>query len=211
MHPIPPPSRLLLDGARGDWVPPPGQAFKCSASTLAAFTHTLCVAYMAEIATAIGRPDDAARYSARLAANRKAYHAHFFNDGSDGARDGSHVDTASGHTNAAPRATRCCYGSGSQADNVFALFIGAVPPEHVNRTVAMLTTSINNHLATKPGEVSVGHALEGGDPVWGDGPHMDVGIFGTTYIFDVLHAYEEDALAIALLNQTTSVLLHLSN
>jgi hypothetical protein len=167
---------------------------------------------MAEIAHAIGRPADAARYTARLESNRKAYHTYFFNnDNNDSINTRGVEQTDVNEVDSSPRgATRCCYGSGSQADNVFALFIGAVPPEHTTRTVAMLTTSINNHLATKPGDVrSSAMSMEReatthvGDPVWGDGPHMDVGIFGTTYIFDVLHAYGEDSLGIALLNQIT--------
>ncbi len=35
------------------------------------------------------------------------------------------------------------------------------------------------------------------------GPHMDVGIFGTTYFFDVMTAINQDALALEVLQQTT--------
>lgn len=89
--------------------------------TVAAFMHTLCVAHMVEIATAIGRTADAQRYTARLAANQKAYHKLFFNG------DETLAVPNGTRTNAPP--SRCCYGLGSQTDNVFALHIGAVPIE----------------------------------------------------------------------------------
>lgn len=65
---------LLLDGARGDWIPPRGSPYPTPTEPISAFWHTLCVGYMAEIATAIGRTADAARYTARLRANQQAYH-----------------------------------------------------------------------------------------------------------------------------------------
>ena len=55
-----PKTGLLLQGARGDWIPPPGQLFRTPSDSIAAFFHTLSVGYMAEIATAIGRTADAA-------------------------------------------------------------------------------------------------------------------------------------------------------
>lgn len=60
----------------------------------------------------------------------------------------------------------------------------------------MLVASIKNHTATHPDPVDT-------PPAFGDGPHMNVGIFGTTWIFDVLAAYDQDAIAIQLLQQTT--------
>ena len=57
------PTGLLLDGARGDWIPPGGNGVgghkpptsNTPTSSIAAFWHTLCVGYMHEIAEAIGR------------------------------------------------------------------------------------------------------------------------------------------------------------
>ena len=49
---------LLLDGARGDWIPPEGNMggpYPTPTKPISAFWHTLCVGYMAEIATAIGK------------------------------------------------------------------------------------------------------------------------------------------------------------
>ena len=34
-------------------------------------------------------------------------------------------------------------------------------------------------------------------------PHLDMGIFGTTYVFDVLRAHDLEGVALAILNQTT--------
>eukprot|EP00038_Savillea_parva_P007047 m.167528 g.167528 ORF g.167528 m.167528 type:complete len:1197 (+) comp12839_c0_seq1:59-3649(+) len=183
---------LLLAGARGDWVPPESQPFHTSAVSVAAFTHTLCVSHMADIATALGRTADASRYSKRLSANRKAYHTYFFNG-----------DTPSNSSTT----SRCCYGVGSQADNIFALQLGVVPPEHLDATLAMLTASINNHLATHPDDGVTTTASQetatSDAPTWGTGPHMDVGIFGTTWFFDVLRAHELDSVALGVLNETT--------
>ena len=145
-----------------------------------------------------------ARYTARLAANQKAYHTQFYNgnDGTDSyGNGGGDGDGGSGPVK------RCCYDSGSQTSNVMALHINAAPtPEIVNSTVAMLVTSIYDHTAFKPGG-----AASGGDtampptsaPAWGAGPHLDVGITGTTFIFETLHAHAHDSVIFELLNLTT--------
>ena len=55
---------LLLDGARGDWIPPEGNMggpYPTPTKPISAFWHTLCVGYMAEIATAIGKRHHARR------------------------------------------------------------------------------------------------------------------------------------------------------
>eukprot|EP00937_MAST-01D_sp_MAST-1D-sp2_P006075 g6075.t1 len=225
-------SGLLLVGARGDWIPPEGNGrgpYPTPTAPISAFFHTLCVSYMAEIATAVGRSDDAARYTARLAKNRAAYHKKFFNNGGS-----------------ALRGERCCYDKGSQTSNIFALHLGVVPPEHVNATLGMLVASIYDREATKPAplgsaaqrqwrqqqhverhrpanppavvaavpqlpriyETRAGfvHTLPAAvtaTPAWGPGAHMDCGIFGTTYIFDVLHAHGQDAAGLAILTETS--------
>jgi hypothetical protein len=79
------PTGLLLDGARGDWIPPGGNGVggkkpptsNTPTTSIAAFWHTLSVGYMHEIAEAIGRSADAARYSARLISNTKNFHKQF--------------------------------------------------------------------------------------------------------------------------------------
>jgi hypothetical protein len=45
---------------------------------------------------------------------------------------------------------RCCYDNGAQAANLFALYLGAVPPEYVDATVGMLAAAIRNRTATVP-------------------------------------------------------------
>ena len=54
-------SGLLLRGARGDWIPPDSQAVHTSVDVVSAFTHTLCVGYMAEIARALNRTSEVRR------------------------------------------------------------------------------------------------------------------------------------------------------
>ena len=193
-----PKTGLLLQGARGDWVPPQGQLFKTPTTSIAAFFHTLSVGYMAEIAAAIGKTADAARYTARYAANQKAYHKQFYNG-----------DTVNGQPQ--PQ-TRCCYDTGSQTSNVMALHLNVGPtPAITEKTVSMLVASIYNHAAVTPNSSSSNSIISGGnggvveampDP-FGAGPHVDVGITGTTYIFEVLHAHAHDAVAFELLNVTT--------
>ena len=182
---------------------------------------------MAEIATAIGRQDDAARYTARLAANRKAYHQKFFNNREQGGTDLLH--------------RRCCYDKGSQTSNMMALHLGAVPPEYVNATLGMLIASIRNRTSTSPNVIEKNQNIEAaagavssssaagsdiaqsydpslpahwlqdathrvgtpGPTPFGAGPHLDCGIFGTTFVFEVLHKHGADAVAIDLLKETS--------
>lgn len=185
-----PKTGLLLQGARGDWIPPQGQLFHTPATSIAAFFHTLSVGYMAEIATAIGKTADAARYTARYAANQKAYHTQFHNGNAESDVDGF------------PK-TRCCYDSGSQTSNVMALHLNVAPSAAITeKTVAMLVASIYDHAAVAPNSSSSGGNVAAPDP-FGAGPHVDVGITGTTYIFEVLHAHAHDAVAFELLNVTT--------
>ena len=202
---------LLLTGARGDWIPPEGNMggpYPTGPVPIAAFWHTLCVGYMAEVATAIG--ETSARYTARLEANGKAYHKMVYN-GLGNTEAGVASDTDG---------KRCCCDTGSQTNNVFALTIGAVPPELINSTVGMLVASIKNRFAPSPGATSASTAVAatatgrvfdsslplhwiqgrpGTAPPFSPGPHMDCGIFGTTFIFDVLHKHGHDAVGIDLL------------
>ena len=127
-------------GARGDWVPVPG-GLATPTDEVAAFFHTLCVGYMAEIAQALGRQHDSDMYTARFAANKLAYHKKFFNQNT------TNTDSS-----------RCCYGLGSQTSNIFALHLGLVPEEYVNLTVSSLVASIQ----TRSAELT--------DPSWGPGP-----------------------------------------
>eukprot|EP00944_MAST-04C_sp_MAST-4C-sp1_P004731 g4731.t1 len=177
---------LLLQGARGDWVPPVNTAKRTGVEPTAAFFHTLCVQYMSEIATAIGRGTDAARYSERLKANRKAYHSKFYNK----------------------TGTSCCYGSGSQTNNIYALYIQAVPTKFIaDETIEALISAIQFRNKSVGGsrmvEQTVGDELTVAPvPPWGKGPHLDMGIFGTTFVFDVLKAHDLDDLGLQILNRT---------
>ena len=201
---------LLLTGARGDWIPPEGNGkgpYPTPTAPIAAFFHTLSVSYMAEIAEAIGRTDDAARYAARFEANKRAYHKKFFN----------------GHTGTGALGVRCCYDKGSQTSNIMALHLGLVPDDLVNATVGMLVASIRDREANKPAPLgqrpppsppqAVAVAVDGAAappaasatalPPWGSGSHMDIGIFGTTFFFEVLHAHGQDAAALDVLTETS--------
>ena len=209
-------SGLLLDGARGDWVPPGGNGgsrtkpptSNTPTSSISAFFHTLCVGYMGEIASAIGRTSDAARYKARLASNTAAFHTQFYNGADKTPKPG----------------TRCCYDSGSQTSNIQALILNAVPEPLLPAVLETLVASIHsrNASATPADEGTVQmlaladeqslkrdprRQLEslrlshppGPSPTWSSGPHMDCGIFGTTYFFDALVAHEHEALGIDVL------------
>ena len=177
---------LLLQGARGDWVPPVNTAKPTGAEPTAAFFHTLCVQYMSEIATAIGRSADAARYSKRLTTNRKAYHSKFYNK----------------------TGKSCCYGSGSQTNNIYALYIHAVPTKSIeDETVQALVSAIHFHNKSVDDSRVVERSVSDESavapvPPWGDGPHLDMGIFGTTFVFDVLKAHGLDDLGFQILNRT---------
>ena len=103
---------------------------------------------------------------------------------------------------------RCCYNTGSQTNNIFALHIGAVPEHLISDTVGMLVASLKDrnadhpHATTANGETSDNHQqLKRSDialpphwildstppPPFGKGAHVDLGIFGTTFLWDVLH------------------------
>jgi hypothetical protein len=216
---------LLLDGARGDWIPPEGNMggpYPTPTPPISAFWHTLCVGYMAEIAEAIGNTAAASFYTARLEKNRKAYHEYFYNG--LGSADAAAAD---------PEHKRCCYDTGSQTNNVFALHLGAVPDELVNDTVAMLVASIKDRNADHPHHAGVAdappapaaadsseraapfvpdprlppHWIQDASkplpPPFGSGAHLDCGIFGTTFIFEVLHKHGADAVGIDVLTEAS--------
>jgi hypothetical protein len=168
---------------------------------------------MADIANAIGRVHDAKRYTTRLAKNQAAYHKMFYNGKADkGAKNDEVMMTNGG-------LQRCCYDTGSQTNNVMALVIGAVPtPTLINATVGMLVASIKDRNATLPSRLdaplaadvrNTSTALSKNDesgwtpPPWGAGLHIDVGIFGTTWIFETLRKYEQDAVGLAVLTETS--------
>jgi hypothetical protein len=49
-----------------------------------------------------------------------------------------------------PGKKRCCYDTGSQTNNIFALHIGAVPEHLINDTVGMLVASLKDRNADHP-------------------------------------------------------------
>eukprot|EP01043_Picozoa_sp_COSAG02_P027413 COSAG02_NODE_1616_length_11659_cov_17.704239_9_plen_186_part_00 len=119
---------------------------------------------------------------------------------------------------------RCCYNTGSQTNNIFALHIGAVPEHLISDTVGMLVASLKDrnadhpHATTANGETSDNHQqLERSDialpphwildstppPPFGKGAHVDLGIFGTTFLWDVLHKHGADSVGIDLLTETS--------
>ena len=210
---------LLLDMARGDWIPPGGNGAASKpptsntpATSIAAFWHTLCVGYMHEIAEAIGRDADAARYSARLASNTENFHKQFYNGADKAPQPGK----------------RCCYDSGSQTSNIQALILKAAPKELLPNVLKTFVASIHNRNASAaPADESTANMLaladeqSAGDPrrvlessrlasswpkgplmYWSGGPHMDCGIFGTTFFFDALVAHGQEALGIDVLTNT---------
>lgn len=127
-------------------------------------------------------------------------------------------------THSGPETKRCCYDTGSQTNNIFALHIGAVPEHLINDTVGMLVASLKDrnanhpHATTANGETSDDdRKLERSDvvlpphwiqdsappPPFGKGAHVDLGIFGTTYLWDVLHKHGADSVGIDLLTETS--------
>ena len=105
----------------------------------------------------------------------------------------------------------CCYSQGSTTSNVFALYLGVVPSAVVPATLVSLEASIRhaNRTAaastleptaffTRTGmhHVPVGSPPPAPTPAWSPGPHLNVGIFGTTFVFDVLHANGLSELAL---------------
>ena len=168
---IDPTTGLLLSGARGDWIPPPDTAIKTGTKPVAAFFHTLCVKHMFEIAKALNKVAEANIYKARYARNVKAYHTYFYNR----------------------TTTSCCYETGSQTNNMFALFLNIPPTDDIkSATIQSLVKSIHTHIP--PSSKS---------KAWEPGPHLDMGIFGTTWIFDVLTNNNLTDLAMEILNQTS--------
>eukprot|EP00656_Telonema_subtile_P015269 TRINITY_DN17984_c0_g1_i2.p1 TRINITY_DN17984_c0_g1~~TRINITY_DN17984_c0_g1_i2.p1 ORF type:complete len:1040 (-),score=151.32 TRINITY_DN17984_c0_g1_i2:119-3238(-) len=188
---VDPSTGLLLQGARGDWIPPSPVLYTTPTNEVSAFFQTLLVGYMSEIAEALGHDADAATYKKRYAANIVAYHSEFFNN----------------HSAAGSASPRCCYSEGSQTSNVFALQLGAVPAEYINATIATLASSIRNRTATTPSNIEA--ALSGSQNEadhtlnqvgsWAPGAHMDVGIFGTTWLFEVLMAHGQEAVGLEIL------------
>eukprot|EP00940_MAST-03C_sp_MAST-3C-sp2_P000368 g368.t1 len=161
---------LLLVGARGDWIPPPDTSQKTGTAPVAAFFHTLCVQHMSEIARALGLSAEAAQYKDRFRRNVAAYHDMFYNENT----------------------STCCYETGSQTNNAFALFLGIPPTDAIrNATIDALVRSIAHH------------APPNGGSDWAPGPHLDMGIFGTTFVFDVLVASGKTDVAFDVLNQTS--------
>jgi len=210
---------LLLDGARGDWVPPGGNGGSKSkpptsntpTSSISAFFHTLCAGYMSEIASAIGRTSDETRYHKRLISNTAAFHKQFYNGADKAPKPG----------------TRCCYDSGSQTSNIQALILNAVPKPLLPAVLKTFVASIHNRNASAtPADEGTAQLLAladkqslerdprrqleslrlshppGPSPMWSGGPHMDCGIFGTTFFFDALVAHEHEALGIDVLTNT---------
>ena len=115
---------------------------------------------------------------------------------------------------------RCCYDTGSQTNNIFALHIGAVPEHLISDTVEMLVASLKDRNADHPHATTANsetsdRQLERSDvaphwitdstppPPFGKGAHVDLGIFGTTYLWDVLHKYGADSVGIDLLTETS--------
>jgi hypothetical protein len=185
------PSGLLLRGARGDWLPPLSQTLHTPKELVAAFSHTLAVGFMADIAVAIGLPSEAMKYAARLSSNRRAFHVHFANESkpttnNTAAASAAATTTPSSSSSTASFSTRggggtCCYASGSQASNALALRLGAVPADRVNATLSALVRSFGG----------------GASP-----PRLDGGIFNAAYIFDVLRDHDLDDLGLSTLNGT---------
>merc|ERR1712023_36556 len=116
---------LLLVGARGDWIPPPDTSQTTGTAPVAAFFHTLCIQHMPEIARALRLSAEAEHYEERFRRNVVAYHNMFYNE----------------------NASTCCYETGSQTNNAFALFLGIPPTDAIrNATIDALVHSIKHHV-----------------------------------------------------------------
>ena len=126
--------------------------------------------------------DQTCRFAARFQHNAAAYHTKFFNN--DVTSHAEHAITnaangGDGNDSSSSAPSRCCYGVGAQASNIFALMIGAVPEEHHNATASALVDAINSKASGGGG--AGGGATSPSSPST-TAPHMDVGIFGTTHV-----------------------------
>lgn len=122
----------------GDWAPPAGQAQTNSIGAGAVSARTpgslISTGYffynatlLARIAGVLGKLEDVQHFNRQAADTAKRFHERFFD------------------------VQRGCYGGNNQAANAFALYMGLVPPEHIERTLASLLQSIaeaNWHFTT---------------------------------------------------------------
>ncbi len=112
----------------------------------------------------------------------------------------------------ADKSVPCCYAGGDQASNTFALYLNAPPTaEILNKTIESLVKAINTNPTvagsfdeSKSGFTSYYQASDAGQgggaaPAWGSGPHIDMGIFGTAYVFDILSANNLTSLGVDIL------------
>lgn len=115
----------LLDFGLGDWYDigpkPPGEAQLTSKLLTASATYYEDLTTLAQIATLLGKIDDASTYDKEADAVRDAFNAQLF-----------HPDTNQ-------------YDQGSQTANAMPLALGMVPPEHVRAVLANLVADIHAH------------------------------------------------------------------
>ena len=123
--------RIVEYSYYGDWAPPAGESTTSIEGVSAVAAHTpgtlistahyyLTAVLLERMATALGRPDSG-RFAADAADIRTAFHEEFFAGPGVG------------------------YGSGNQACNAVALYMGLVPESAVAATLAALTSDIRAH------------------------------------------------------------------
>jgi alpha-L-rhamnosidase len=151
----------------GDWAPPAGEAIAgsigagaLSAKTLGPLISTAfyyyAAALFAKIAAALGRKSDYKKYHALADGIRKAFHATFWAEAISG------------------------YGSGNQACNAIALYLGLVPEELRPRVLEALLRDVEAHDC-----------------------HLTTGNLCTKYLLEVLSAGGRADAALAIATQTT--------
>ena len=159
--------RIVEYSYYGDWAPPAGESLESSdgVSAIAARTPGTLVStahyyftavLLRRLASALGRDADARRFAADEAEIKDAFNVEFHRGGDIG------------------------YGSGNQACNAIALYMGLVPEADVAPTVAALVADVRAH-----------------------GDHLTTGNLATKYILETLFDHGHPDLALALATQTT--------
>ncbi|EGD77228.1 hypothetical protein PTSG_08321 [Salpingoeca rosetta] len=138
----------------GDWVP---AGKKVDGQVCSAFSFIMAAQQMSELAAAIGNTTAAHDYASLADSLRQKYRAAFYHSSTN------------------------CFDDCGQTATALSLFVGAVPSDHVNASVASLLTDIEKQ----------------------NNNHVTVGIIGAKALFPVLSEYGAQKQAVALAEQTS--------
>lgn len=149
----------------GDWAPPIEFGRTDAFSALSAFTpgdlvstahYRYTAALISELADALGYSEQSQRFQQLAGAIGAAFHQRFWAGESQG------------------------YGTGNQACNAIALYMGLVPDEHVSTVVDLVVADVRAH-----------------------GCHVTTGNLATKYLLEVLAAHGHVDLAVEIVQQKT--------